>query len=224
MSIKKTLKRELGRCLSKYTKSKPETIQRWCWDRDTIIEFWMEGFNEDMDEAFKNLVDLYDEILHKDPYWHFFYEGHYSLVRCSMRFRDSVRKFFDKRGIQYKWPISNWTEGMYITNTHQERFKHLFHNFSMLVIEMYKNGDGDRLHKASDRIIHCFLNHALYLANSADELKPYSEAGLPIGYWEANMMSSLTISRSFYIGTIEGKNTILNDIKKQRVAEDKKEE
>lgn len=175
---------------------------------DEIIEFWLDNFNENIAIAFAYLVELYTQILHKDPQWHYFYEDHYSLVRCSLKYRDKVKKFFDDRNISYSWPVSAWCENLHTTNTYRKEFKDLFHNFSVLAIKMHLNKDGKHLHEASDRVCHCFFNHATYLAHAAGLTKNYEESGYPVDYWEAAKMAELTVFRSYNIGRCKQQRNI----------------
>ncbi len=197
---------KVRRLWANITRADTTKRQKLLWDENEIIEFWMEGFNDDgLDKAFVHIVKIYDQVLHKDPQWHYFYEDHYSLIRCSMKYRDKVKKYLDDNNITYKWPVSNWTESMYITNEYQHIYKNIFHSFSTLVIEMFKNEDENKLYEAADRICHPFFNHAMYLADISGKLDIYKDDdSCNTMMWEADQMSQLTTYRASYIGQIKG--------------------
>lgn len=189
-----------------------KNVKAFGWDDRDMIEYWLEGFNDEgLDVAFKHIVTIYDKILCKDPQWHYFYEDHYSLIRCSFKFRLEVEKYFDVNSITYK-PLKTWTEGCYPTIAYQHIYKELFHNFSVLIIEMYKNEDGKHLFFASDRVIHPFFNHALYLAKMDGQLDGYDD----VNEWEVNKMSSLASGRAMYAGRIAGEKRVINYYAKAR--------
>ena len=160
-----------------------DNVRDLMWSDNTIVEFWMDGFNDDgLDKAFEHIVKIYDRILCEDEQWHYFYEDHYSLIRCSYKFSSRVKKYLEENYICYR-PITNWNEQTYMTSEYKSIYTTLFHNFSVLIIEMYKKGDGNQLYFAADRIIHPFFNHAIYLAEVDGQLDPYREAGFDIGEW-----------------------------------------
>ena len=184
-----------------------EGLQLKMQDKDEVVEFWLEGFNGDlgsvdMREAFADIVKIYDGILWKDPNWHYFYEASYSLIRCSLKFRDQVERYFKDNSILYEYR-SKWKEDLYVTKEYQKIFKQMFHAFSVLTIELYKNGDGDQLYAAADRVCHCFHNHAIYLANAEGALDKHR--GYDINMWEAEHMAKLGSDRAYYIGLIRGR-------------------
>jgi len=171
---------------------------------NTVIEFWLDGFNTNMNSAVMHLVAIYDQILHKDPNWHYFYEDHYSLIRCSLKYEQDVKKYLDENNIEYKWPTKLWREGCYVTVQYQEDFKVMFHTFSELIIKMIKKDDGDQLYMAGDRAAHCFHVMAMYLAHYSGSLDRFRASKLDILYWEADQMARLTAGRAYHIGLIAG--------------------
>jgi hypothetical protein len=200
MRFRRLIPRRLRLKLFKWENKGVTERQDLFWTDDKLVEFWLDGFNENMTLAFAHLVELYNQLLKDDPNWHYFYEDHYSLVRCSLKYRDKVKKFFDDRNIKYKWPATGWSETLYTTSIYKKRFKALFHNFSVLTIEMFNNSDGKYLHEAADRICHCYLNHALYLAHVSGYTDYYTQSGYPIDFWEADKMADLTARRAYHIG------------------------
>jgi len=179
-------------------------------NRNEVVEFWLDGFNGDgkeseegMKRAFSHIVKIYDKILHMDPNWHYFYEGGYSLIRCSYKFAQSVIKYFRDNSIKFQFK-SKWTESLYVTHEYQEIFKQMLHTFSVLTIEMYKNGDDRCLIQAADRVCHCYHNHSLYLANAVGKLNNYRKNHESIMKWEADQMAALTAERCYYNGRYQG--------------------
>ena len=113
----KVLPKEIKRLLvHKDVVSGVENVRNLLWDDDAIIEFWMDGFNDEgLRYAFACIVELYDQILHEDEQWHYFYEDHYSLIRCSYKFARKVEKWLDKNDISHR-PMTGWSEHVYVTN------------------------------------------------------------------------------------------------------------
>jgi len=178
-----------------------ESRQKLIWPKNCVIEFWMDGFNDDgLDKAFKHIVAIYDKVLYKDPQWHYFYEDTYSLIRCSYKHCYEVKRYLDEHGIKYKWPVGPWKETLNSTKIFQETFKEMFHSFSVLVIEMFKKDCGCLLYESADRVCHCFHNHAMYLASAEGELDEYENID-PMA-WEAMQMAKLTALRAYHIGGI----------------------
>lgn len=169
-----------------------------------IIEFRLDGFNDrGIEEAFFHILEIYNKILSKDPLWHYFYEGPYSLIRCSRKYTGTVKKYLDKHCIKYKWPVYPWREGMHVTVRYQHIYRHIFHYNSVLALEMYKAGDSYRSVTAADRIIHSFFNQSLYPAKKAGLCDSYEDAEYTdFQYWEAQGMADLAIGRAYHIGRI----------------------
>lgn len=176
---------------------------------ERIVEFKLEGFNKDMRVAFSILHQVYENVLFFDPNWHFFYEGDYSFLRCGGDFADGVRTELVKQEVIFQWPPKEWKEPWELTATFQDCFGPIFHNLSVLVMELFRRKnlttEGDSLIlNSADRIIHPFLNMATYLK--------YFKAGFgdkgPFVKWEAEVMASLTVSRAHITGMIEGEQRI----------------
>jgi len=201
-----------NKILHKLTENRTfEDKQKVFWKDDCVIEFWLDGFNgEGLDVAFLHIVKIYDTILCNDTQWHYFYEDSYSLIRCSYKYVYKVKKYLDDNNIKYKWPVKNWVESTYMTMEYQDIYKEIFHNLSILIIQMFKKGDGAHLELAGDRIIHPFFNHALYLAEMDGQLEPYRENGLAADLWEGTKMSNLSNYRSYHIGLLEGQCRVVN--------------
>ena len=186
-----------------------ENVRSLVWDDTQILEFWLTGFNDEgLDVAFSHLYKIYKTILHEDPQWHYFYEGHYSLIRCSYQYYEKVAKYLNDHDINYKYPGQFWTENTYMTREYMHIYKELFHYFSILVMEMYENGDGNHLFLAADRIIHPFFNHALYLAEMDGQLDYYKEMGLIVDNWEVDKMAYLASGRAYHAGKIAGQKEL----------------
>jgi len=159
-----------------------------------VIEFFLLEFNEDLDKAWAQINALYKRALYKDQNWHFFYEGKYTIIRCSQEFEKKVTKFFEEFDIKYK---SNglWIDDSGAVCKYKKIFQPLFHCFSELAISM----DEADLFDVADRVTHCFFNHAYYMAK--DHREPFKHPYIidPM-FWEAEMMSRLSIYRAHYIG------------------------
>ena len=176
---------------------------------DDVIEFWLPGFNDEgLIKPFKHIIRLYDVYLKDDPYWHFIYEGQYTLIRCSYKYAKNVERYLDKNEIVHR-PITWWQEGTYVTSTYKEIFKKIFHWTSVLAIEMAKNEEKDfYISQSADRIVHIFLLEAIYLAEINGDLDYFRKIGYGIQYWEAEHMANLAKFRAYNIGKIDGCNEL----------------
>lgn len=179
------------------------------YDDNDVIEFFLPGFNDDsLVEPFKHIMRLYDMYLKDDPYWHFIYEGHYALIRCSYKYAKDLERYFDKHGIGHK-PITWWKEGTHVTIIYKDVFKEIFHWTSVLTMEMAKNEEEDfYISQSADRIVHVFLLQAVYLADMNGDLEGLRKMGYGIQYWEAQRMANITMFRSYNIGKIDGHNQL----------------
>jgi len=162
-------------------------------DRE-IIEFFLLDFNEDLDKAWAKIGALYDKVLCKDPNWHFFYEGKYSIIRCSQEFKEEVIKFFKEFDIKYEFN-GLWVDGSKMVCKYNKIFQAMFHCFSEIAINM----DEPDLFDVADRVTHCFFNHAYYMAKAHREPFKYPYIIDPT-MWEAEMMARLSIYRAHHIG------------------------
>jgi hypothetical protein len=156
-----------------------------------IIEFHLLKFNEDMLASWCHILDIYQRILYKDNYWHFFYEGDYSIIRCSKKYKKNVIKYLEHCEIEYKY-MGTWNDGSKAVEEYKTRFTHLFHEFSMLAIEMKE----DWFMLVADRVCHCFFNHCTYMAEEARSR--YGE-----NMWEGILMGQLAIYRAHHIGKLD---------------------
>jgi len=159
--------------------------------RPNIVEFNLLDFNKDMDVAWQHIQNIYFIYLMNDPYWHFFYEREYSIIRCSKRYRMSVKKYLDKNNIQYNY-VDKWKDGSVHVERYKTEFISLFHCFSMLAIQMPE----EDFWSVSDRVVHCFYNHCTYMAKKDRE--KYGEM------WEPVLAGLINNYRASYIGRCEG--------------------
>lgn len=182
-----------------------DNVRSLVYKDDYVMEFWLQGFNDyGLIKPFKHILNLYDMYLKDDPYWHFIYEGSYTLIRCSFKYAKKVERYLDKHEIQHK-PISWWQEGTHVTTRYKESFRDIFHITSVLTINMAKNGEEDfYINQSADRIVHIFLLQAIYLAEINGDLDRFREVGYGIQYWEAGHMAKLAQFRSYNIGKIDG--------------------
>lgn len=146
-------------------------------------EYILHDFGE---KNHKTLKEFYDKILKHDDYWHFFYEGKYSLLRISNIFTGDVRKFLNDKGIQYEHK-GKWKEPWHITQKHQGLFQQMFHAFSVLCMEMTEKEFPEIL----DRVTHCFLNNARTPERTGGKL-----------LWEPMTLHEIATNRAAFIGQI----------------------
>ena len=185
-----------------------------------IIEYDLLDFNENMEKAWRTILVLYGTVLNKDNYWHLFYEGSFSTIRCSLKYKKEVEEFFNKYNIKFKYN-GLWKDGSRIVEKYKDIYKHIFHEFSMLAIVM----DEDDLFQAADRVCHSFFNHHYYTAT--EHRRPFSNLECNSAMsttgpdmWEAEMMSRILIYRAHYIGKFDA-ITFLQKGNKQEEENDK---
>jgi len=193
------IKRILKRIIEYFNLSDQEPLN--------LIEYDLLNFNEDLDKAWGKVNNLYRKILHKDNYWHLFYEGEFSTLRCSPQYRDEVEKFFQAHNIE--WRCNGiWIDGSPTVKKYKDIFRNMFHTFSKLAIYL----DEDDLFKVADRVCHCFFNHAYYMAKKHRE--QFDDSGADM--WEAEMMARLSIYRAQYIGMLEATKRYKKAAKEQK--------
>ncbi len=186
MEIKRILRRVIQRfILNKYVKTEPTDL----------IEYDLLNFNEDLDKAWEKINALYDKILHKDNYWHLFYEGDFSTLRCSPEYSNDIEKFFKKHKIESKYN-GKWIDGSSIVEKYKDMYRNIFHEFSMLAIHL----DESDLYIAADRVCHSFFNHNYYMAKKYRRPFENDSQFISSMMWEAEMMGRLSIYRAHYIG------------------------
>lgn len=189
------------------------------WSGEEVVEFFLPDFNEDLDKAWAKINALYDKVLHKDQNWHFFYEGEYSIIRCSQEFEEKVIEFFEEFDIQYEFN-GLWIDGSSVVCKYRKIFQPMLHCFSELAISM----DEVDLLDVADRVTHCFFNHAYYMAK--DHREPFKHPDIvDPTLWEAEMMARLSVYRAHYIGKYTMEKYIKKLAKKQEQeeCEDKEE-
>lgn len=174
-----------------------------------LIEYDLLNFNEDLDKAWEKVNALYDEILHKDNYWHLFYEGEFSTLRCSPQYKDKVEKFFKSYDIEWKYN-GIWIDGSPMVEKYKNIFRDMFHTFSELAIRL----DEDDLFKVADRVCHCFFNHVFYMAK--DHRECFEGNGTDTLMWEAEMMARLGVYRAHYIGMLQANKHYAKLAKEQK--------
>lgn len=187
MRIKRILER-ISRYLNldKYVKIEPTDL----------IEYDLLNFNEDLDKAWEKINALYDKVLYKDNYWHLFYEGEFSTLRCSPEYTNEVEKFFKKYNIEWKYN-GKWIDGSPTVEKYKNIYRNIFHEFSVLAIHL----EEACLFNAADRVCHAFFNHHHYMAKTYR--KPFemgSDRFVSPIMWEAEVMSRLSIYRAHFVG------------------------
>lgn len=101
---------------------------------------------------------LYRNIFMDDPYWHFFWEGDYTVIRhCEGRHQriKQLVKANDPGGtLTVIHKLGGYQENIKITERYLQAFIPIFHGFSVLAMEMYN----EDFISVLERINHCFLN------------------------------------------------------------------
>jgi hypothetical protein len=155
----------------------------------------------------KSIVGLYASAgLDKDPQWHFFFEGDFTVFRFSRRASDKIISTLKEMGVQKYIGPKEWQEGTYVTQRFQYSFfVQMFHLISegamMLLLDEDKSKYFDYYTMSmAERMIHAWFNHNLCSAivfgkniNSFDQCQT----------WEALIVSSLGLERAKYAGKYE---------------------
>lgn len=133
---------------------------------------------------------LYKEILKKDKYWHFLYEGDHSLIRCQVKNVNQVGEYLEQGGKYKAELIEPWIEPWEFTRKYQKHFRILFHEFSIMSIV----SDGSNYISSTmlERIAHCFIN-------MHSECFSVDRKGI-FGEVESQVLSKLTANRIFTNG------------------------
>jgi hypothetical protein len=151
-------------------------------------------YEADEGEVWAMMVDIYDKILRKDPFWHFFYERAFLHIRCSDNFAGLVCDYLDDLGAVYTQP-SIWIDGSDTVRNYQSIFTYLFHGFSVLAMEYEDN----EFHVVMDRVIHCFMNHQWYRSEFQLARQVWGEFEA-----EAMLIAKNSVARANYNGWCEG--------------------
>lgn len=138
------------------------------------------------------ITEVYNKILYKDKYWHFLFEGKFSVIRCRNRYAKKVSRFFNKK--DFNTDIIDYKEDQDITKKYLEQFIPIFHNYSVLAVTF--DPDYDDFLTLFHRIVHCFLN----TMSSPDLIKKYSDGNN--WTWESYIMNQLAIKHAFSRGVI----------------------
>lgn len=130
----------------------------------------------------ETLRALKKSVFAKDKYWHFFWEGDYTIVRCPSRRGPEVVRWFKNRGITCAcegWYIDN----IAITHKYQTEFAPMFHAFSELALKIEAK---DLVH-VLERVNHCFLNMAcaVFEEERKDNLLWESKNIAEVALWRA---------------------------------------
>jgi hypothetical protein len=161
----------------------------------TLYELKINHFNEDQEDI---LQKLWISILQKDPWWHFFYEGSYTIIRVSTKYLSKTKKFLKDNKIEFK-EIGDWIDNIRITKAFQGPFTYIFHGYSELAMRNLSMGN-DRVSELLDRVVHCFMNNM-----SNDKRR---NEGKLWNWWEPMMVAKSAVGRAYTIGMIVEKYNV----------------
>lgn len=161
------------------------------YKRIKLVEFEISAINSDMELATKFFKGVAQFVLHQDNHWHFFYEGEYSLIRCSEKYASTLEEFLKETHIPY---INKgiWIDGSKYIEKYKKMFIPILHNYTLLSLSLDEND----LFLVSDRICHSFFNHCTYAVPKLRKM--YGEHS-----WESFILSQLLIDRAEYIGRLK---------------------
>ena len=159
-----------------------------------MVEFELKDFNWTEARCLELLRGLWQFCLRYDQYWHFFWEGDYTVVRCSLSFQENVSGFLKRNGVVYAMN-GEWVDNIPITKKYQKQFMGMFHAFSELAMQM----EDDEFRLILDRVCHCFLNncHTLKRVHKADDLVGTAWAST---FWESLCLADVATGRAYTIG------------------------
>jgi len=152
------------------------------------------------DYSWSILKTFYKEVLHKDKYWHFFWEGDYTVVRCTATSAKAIKKIIKRLrkndGVPLDYQDVEYKENIPSTIKHLDSFISIFHGFSVIAITMEKG----TIEGTLERINHCFLN-MICMTEDAKAMREFlkKEGSLKISY-ETMLITKVVLSRSFMDG------------------------
>lgn len=96
------------------------------------------------------------KILRADQSWHFFHEGHYSLIRMEANWnrQATLEKHLNKAKI--KFDSRPYDDPHELVRKYQDLFIPMFHAFTILGLER----ESGEINSLLERAIHCFCNMA----------------------------------------------------------------
>lgn len=152
-----------------------------------LYEIRLNNFNEIKEET---LHALWKQILHKDPWWHFFYEGTWTLLRVSTT--KNIYKWLKKHKIEYEYK-KIWKDNIPTTRKFQEEFLYIFHGYSELAMKNFGTTSKE-IKPVLDRVVHCFMNNIIS-DRRRESVDYYAD-------WEPLMIVECGIQRARTIGMI----------------------
>lgn len=135
---------------------------------------------------------LYEKILHRDNWWHFFYEGAYVIIRCSFPFAPFVKRKLRRLDI-IPTVVKPWVDDNKTVNKYRRHFAKLFHEYSVLIMHMETTDPFAVIERASHGLIlNTFYVHQQIITRN-EELKDK-----PL-LFEANVLDALASGRRRYV-------------------------
>jgi hypothetical protein len=150
------------------------------------------GFNfEDFkywDSSKDLFTSLYKEILIKDHLWHYIWEGSWTVLRISKKFKKKVERFFEEHAVVYMYRGEWGKDEQCGTANYQKVFTYLFHGFSVLSME----SSDDEIYYVLDRVYHIFNLSNIY--RFLPTVKKHRNN------WESHLISEEALERALYVG------------------------
>lgn len=146
------------------------------------------------------LKGIWAELLCKDPRWHFFFEGDYTLIRCDGGFADRLEKKLRNLGLKFE-RTGEWVDNIAITRKYQELFEAIFHGNS----EFAMRAEDREISVFLDRITHCFLNNCRTIGR-IEKWKVALGVAQPALYWESMLLSQAATGRALVIGELASRS------------------
>lgn len=170
----------------------------------------LKDFDLDEEENIIKLMELYDEILNVDDWWHFFREGRESLIRVTEDYAPDTVKFLLDHDVQFEMD-GEWVDNIEVTKKYQSEFLYMFHAFSVISVKHWQhmfgseesmNNGYSELLDLYDRVSHCFLNNVRHPFH-INRLWPFVDnENTAYGFWESMMGHLMSTWRMYTIASV----------------------
>jgi hypothetical protein len=171
--------------------------EKWC-------KYGVEhGLRDDDMDALDLMRRIYQEVLKKDAYWHFFWEGDYTVIRHEVGYYRHIKHLVEQNtdDLEVVQVLDGYRENMPTTKKYLESYVHIFHGFSLLALEI----EDDDFLDCLERNNHCFLNMVTRFSLRDRFKVPCDKYGTTDGMgWESIAIMMVAHLRSYTVGWLYG--------------------
>lgn len=177
------------------------------------------GLHDDDIDALGLMRKIYHEVLKKDAYWHFFWEGSYTTIRHEVGFyihiKHLVEQYTDQLNVVQV--ARGYRENIKVTKKYLDAYIPIFHGYSILALEL----EDDDFLDCLERNNHCFLNMVTRFSLRDKYKVPDDKYGTTDGMgWESVALLMVAHLRSYTVGWLYGTN---EERKKNELSEVRKD-